>query len=254
MDVIMVYLFIVGLFFGSFFNCIANRLSKNESIIRPASHCENCKHELAWYELIPVFSYLFLKGKCKKCHTKLSIWYPLTEIATGLLFALSYLKFGFTIETLLSITIVSILIITFISDITYYIILDEVIFVGLIIMTILMFLNAGIEGVIKSFIGCSFIGGVMTLIKLIGDKAFKTESLGWGDIKLSLISGFILGIRLGTLYIFLGSLIALPFGIASSFKSKSRIIPFGPFLSVSLLVIYWFSPFFYSILNILLGV
>ena len=206
------------------------------------------------YELIPVFSYLFLKGKSKKCHTKLSIWYPLTEIATGLLFALSYLKFGFTIETLLSITIVSILIITFISDITYYIILDEVIFVGLIIMAILMFLNAGIEGVIKSFIGCSFIGGVMTLIKLIGDKAFKTESLGWGDIKLSLISGFILGIRLGTLYIFLGSLIALPFGIASSFKSKSRIIPFGPFLSVSLLVIYWFSPFFYSILNILLGV
>ena len=95
MDEIMVYLFIVGLFFGSFFNCIANRLSKNESIIRPASHCENCKHELAWYELIPVFSYLFLKGKCKKCHTKLSIWYPLTEIATGLLFALSYLKFGF---------------------------------------------------------------------------------------------------------------------------------------------------------------
>ena len=254
MDVIMVYLFIAGLFFGSFFNCVANRLSKNESIIRPGSHCENCKHELTWYELIPVFSYIFLKGKCKKCHTKLSIWYPLTEVLTGTLFALSYLRFGFTIETLISITIVSILITTFISDIQYYIILDEVIFVGLIIMIVLMYFNAGINGLIKCFIGCLFIGGIMTLIKLIGDKAFKTESLGWGDIKLSLIAGFILGIRLGAVYIFLGSLIALPFGIIFSLKSKLRIIPFGPFLSISLLVIYWFSPLFYSILNSLIGV
>lgn len=254
MDVIVVYLFIAGLFFGSFFNCIANRLSKNESIIRPGSHCENCKHELAWYELIPVFSYLFLKGKCKKCHTKLSIWYPLTEILTGILFALSYIRFGFTIETLISITIVSILIITFISDINYYIILDEVVFIGLIVMAGLMYFNASISGLIKSFIGSIFMGGIMTLIKFIGDKAFKTESLGWGDVKLSLIAGFILGIKLGTVYIFLGSLIALPFGIVSSFKSKTEIIPFGPFLSISLLVIYWFSPLFYSILNILLGV
>ena len=254
MDVIVVYLFIAGLFFGSFFNCIANRLSKNESIIRPGSHCENCKHELAWYELIPVFSYLFLKGKCKKCHTKLSIWYPLTELITGLLFAISYIRFGFTIETLISITIVSILITTFISDSKYYIILDEVIVVGLLFMVILMYFNAGISGLIKCFIGCLFIGIVMILIKLIGDKAFKMESLGWGDIKLSLIAGFILGIRLGAVYIFLGSLLALPFGLFYSFRNQSRIIPFGPFLSISLLTIYWFSPIFYSILNSLLGV
>ena len=254
MDVIVVYLFIAGLFFGSFFNCIANRLSKNESIIRPGSHCENCKHELSWYELIPVFSYIFLKGKCKKCRTKLSIWYPLTEIATGLLYAFSYMRFGFTIETLISITITSILITTFISDIKYYIILDEVIVVGLIIIIILMYFNAGLSGLAKCFIGSLFIGVVMTLIKLIGDKAFKTESLGWGDIKLSLIAGFILGIRLGAVYIFFGSLIALPFGIFFSFKQKSRIIPFGPFLSISLLVIYWLSPIFYSILNGLIGV
>ncbi len=254
MDVIVVYLFIAGLFFGSFFNCIANRLSKNESIIRPGSHCENCKHELAWYELIPVFSYLFLKGKCKRCHTKLSIWYPLTELITGVLFALSYMRFGFTIETLISITIVSILITTFISDSKYYIILDEVIVVGLLLMTILMYFNAGINGLIKCFVGCLFIGIVMLFIKLIGDKAFKTESLGWGDIKLSIIAGFILGIRLGAVYIFLGSLLALPFGLYYSFRNQSRIIPFGPFLSISLLTIYWFSPIFYSILNSLLGV
>lgn len=254
MDVIMVYLFIAGLFFGSFFNCIANRLSKNESIIRPGSHCENCKHKLAWYELIPVFSYIFLRGKCKKCHTKLSVWYPLSEISTGIFFALSYMRFGFTIETLISIVIVSILIITFISDIKYYVILDEVIIVGLMLMIVLMYFNAGLNGLSKCLIGCLFIGSVMTFIKLIGDKAFKTDSLGWGDVKLSLIAGFILGIRLGALYIFIASLIALPFGIIFALKSKSRIIPFGPFLSISLLVIYWFSPLFYSIINTWLGV
>jgi leader peptidase (prepilin peptidase)/N-methyltransferase len=254
MNVIMVYLFIAGLFFGSFYNCIAHRLSKNESIIRPGSHCENCKHELNWYELIPVFSYMFLRGRCKKCKTKLSIWYPLTEIITGMLFALSYYFFGFTFETLISITIVSILIITFISDINYYVILDEVIAIGLILLIVLMYFNAGFNGLIKCMIGALFLGVVMLLIKLIGDRAFKTESLGWGDVKLSIIAGFILGIRLGVLYIFLASLIALPIAFIFSIKNKSNVIPFGPFLSISLLLIYWFSPFFYSIINILIGV
>ena len=63
MDIIGIELFIIGLFFGSFFDCIANRLSKGESIIKPGSHCENCKHKLSWYELIPVFSFIFQKGR-----------------------------------------------------------------------------------------------------------------------------------------------------------------------------------------------
>lgn len=249
MDVILIYMILIGLFFGSFYNCVANRLSNNESIIKPGSHCDNCKRKLSWYELIPVFSYLFLHGKCGKCKVRLSIWYPLTEIATGILFALSYIKFGFSIETLISICIVSILIITFISDSKYYVILDEVIIIGLILLIILMYFNTGLYGVARGIIGSLFLGVVMLLVKLIGDKAFKTESLGWGDVKLSLIAGFILGIKLGAVYIFVGSLIALPFALISSLKNKSRIIPFGPFLSIALLVIYWFSPIFLNLLN-----
>ena len=89
MVIILLSLFIIGTFFGSFYCCIANRLSKNESIIRPGSHCENCNHRLTWYELIPVFSYIFLGGKCSKCKIKLSKEYLIAELATGLLFALS---------------------------------------------------------------------------------------------------------------------------------------------------------------------
>lgn len=253
MDVICAYLIIIGLFFGSFYNCLADRLCNNLSIIKPGSHCENCHKKLTWYELIPVFSYLFLKGKCSKCKTKLSLWYPITEIATGVLFALCYLRFGFSIETLISLIIVSILIITFISDLKYYIILDEVIFIGLFLLIILMYFNTGIMGVLHGLYGALLLGIIMLAIKIIGDISFKTESLGWGDIKLSLIAGFILGIRLGTIYIFIASLIALPFALISSYKSKTRIVPFGPFLSISLLIIYWFSPFFYDIINQLFG-
>ena len=77
---IYICLFIVGIVFGSFFNVVGLRLPKNESLISPRSHCVNCNHILDWYELIPVFSYLFLKGKCRKCKQKISMQYPLIEI------------------------------------------------------------------------------------------------------------------------------------------------------------------------------
>ena len=227
MDVIGIYLFIVGLFFGSFYNVVATRLPKNESIIKPGSHCENCKHRLTWYELIPVFSYIFLKGKCKKCKIKLSIQYPLVEILTGLLFMVSYLIFGVSYDTLISIVLVSLVILIFISDIKYYVILDE----ALIVAGVLLLLTNTLYGV------CLFI--IMLVVKLSGDKVFKKESLGWGDVKLSLIAGMVLGLYLGTVYIFLGAFIALPYSILLCIKKGNGMIPFGPFLGVSLLIVYW---------------
>ena len=80
MGVILLYLFLLGLFVGSFYNVVALRLCKNESIVFPGSHCVNCNHKLAWYELIPVFSYIGLRGKCKKCKIHISIEYPLIEL------------------------------------------------------------------------------------------------------------------------------------------------------------------------------
>lgn len=253
MWIIPLYLFIVGLFFGSFFNVCAERLSCNESIIKPGSHCENCNHQLSWYELIPVFSYIFQKGRCKYCHIKLSIQYPLTELITGLLYMCSYFIFGFTYNTLISLVVVSVVIITFISDSKYMVILDEVLITGEIFLPILIFLDGGINYLIHSILSGFILFGIMLLIKLFGDKTFKQESLGWGDVKLSLFAGSVLGIKLGIIYIFLASIIALPYALISTKKNKTNILPFGPFLVLSLIIIFWNSNLFNFLLNMLIG-
>lgn len=254
MGLIYVLLFIIGLVFGSFFNVIGLRLPKNESIIYPGSHCVNCNHKLNWYELIPVFSYLFLKGKCKKCKTKISIQYPLIEITNAFLYCISFKLFGFTWDTLLSIVVVSIVIITIISDCKYMVILDEVLIFGGIFSLIILFLMGGFTFTLRHIASGLVLFTVMLLVKIMGDKAFKQESLGWGDVKLTFVAGMILGFKLGLIYIFLGALIALPYAIYTTLKRNDGMIPFGPFLALSMLILFWNSGLFTNLINILIGV
>lgn len=254
MDLIGLYLFITGLFFGSFYLVVAERLSNNKSIIFPGSHCDNCNHKLRWYELIPVFSYIFLKGKCKKCFTKLSVLYPLTEIITGVLFVLSYYLNGISFETLTSIVLVSIVIIIMITDIKYMIILDEVLITGMVLFSLITYFGYGIEALCTCLLNSLILGIIMLLIKLLGDRAFKKESLGWGDVKLTFLAGYLLGIEMGFIYIFLGAFLALPYAIYVTIKKGEGLIPFGPFLVISILLIYWNLPLVEKIIHSLLGV
>ncbi|MBO1915012.1 prepilin peptidase, partial [Microvirga sp. 3-52] len=91
MDIVMGLLFFIyGIVFGSFFNVVGLRVPKKESIVSPPSHCTNCNRKLGVLDLVPVFSYIFLKGKCRGCQTKISFIYPFMEFATGVLFALAY--------------------------------------------------------------------------------------------------------------------------------------------------------------------
>lgn len=254
MVAICVYLFIFGLFLGSFYYVVGTRLPKNESIIFPRSHCVNCNHKLDWYELIPVFSYIFLKGKCRVCKKHISIQYPLVELTTGLLFAISYHLFGFSYETLISLVVSSIVIITIVSDCKYMVILDEVLAIGSLLILIIFFISSGLEFTIRHIVGGLLLFIIMLLVKLIGDKSFKQESLGWGDVKLTFVAGMLLGFKMGIIYIFLGAFIALPYAIYTTLKKNSSMIPFGPFLVVSMLFIYWNSSLFTIIINTLLGV
>ncbi len=250
---IMVYLFVIGLFFGSFFNCMADRLSNNKSIFFPGSHCDNCKHKLTWYELIPVFSYIFQGGKCSKCKVKLSILYPLSELLTGILFALSFYVFGFSYQTLTSIIVVSVFVTTLMSDAKYMIILDEILVAGIILFSIVDLFDAGLVDVASRFIYGLVLFSIMLLIKVFGDSAFKQESLGWGDIKLSFFVGLVLGIKLGILYIFFGAFLALPYAIFQSIRKKSNILPFGPFLVLAFLIIFMNMDLFNNFITRLYG-
>ena len=132
---VIVILFVLGLVMGSFFMVVGSRLPKNESIVKPRSHCDNCGHILKWYELIPVLSYVLQFGKCSRCHAKLSIMYPFIEVLNGFLFSLAYALYGFSYEMIAFLIISSILILVFVSDFQYMIILDEPLIIGSVIIS-----------------------------------------------------------------------------------------------------------------------
>ena len=249
---IAVYIFIMGLLFGSFYNVVGMRLPNNKSIIFPGSHCEKCNHKLSWYENIPLASYILLGGKCKNCHTKISIWYPAIELFTGMLFLISYYTFGLTPEFAIAIIISSLVSIIFVSDINYYIILDSPLIIGSILIIIIKLLTTTLTSTLLSIGSGVLIFAIMYSIMLLGNLIFKKESLGGGDIKLSFIAGLVLGPKLGIFYIIFGAFLAFPYAIYVTIRNKDNMLPFGPFLISSLLIIYLDYEFFLTFINTLL--
>lgn len=229
---------LLGAVLGSFYACMGYRIPNKISLIYPRSHCENCKKELKWYMNIPIFSYIFLKGKCAYCHKKINPLSFIVEVLTSVLFVCFYLRYAFSLHGIFAYILISVLSVTLISDINYYYISDRVIVISYILSLIsIIFQNK--EELVYLLIGsvCSFVFFFLT--KLIGDKVFKRESLGWGDVKLILLIGLCLGIFPTFVSIFLGSLLGLIFSI---FDSSKREIPFGPFLLIgSLIVLYFYS-------------
>ena len=120
--VILGLFFIYGIVLGSFFNVVGLRVPKKQSIALPPSSCTTCNRKLEIFDLIPVFSYLFLKGKCRGCGSKISFIYPFMEFMTGILFALSYYILGFSPELVVAILFISMLVIITVSDIAYMLI------------------------------------------------------------------------------------------------------------------------------------
>lgn len=230
--------FIFGAILGSFYNVVGYRLPKGESIVFPSSHCTNCGHKLRPYELVPIFSFLFLKCKCSKCKQKISWFYTIFEILTGLLFVLCYLIFKDSIiDLIISLTFVSMLIIIFVSDFHYLIIPDSVLLISSIILLVELIIKSGLSNFYIPLINgiISFI--VMYLIKLLGDFIFKKESMGGGDIKLLFVIGMVLGFPQALFSIFVGSLVGLPIAFIILLKKKDHIIPFGPLLGIGALIV-----------------
>ena len=242
--------FIFGLAFGSFFNVVGYRLPKKESLNFPPSHCTVCGHKLSFWETIPVISYLCLGGKCKTCKSKISWYYCFFELMTGFMFMLSYLKFGFSFNCFLSLSLVSVLIITIISDYKYFIIPDSIIILGIFLIGIGIFLNGslgqnsfnlleGLNDLVIS-LGHGFLTFLfMYFLKIIGDFLFGKEALGGGDIKLMFMVGMALEIPLSFFSVLLASIIALPFALFLTYKKEHHEIPFGPFLSIAVIFLFF---------------
>ena len=234
----LIVFFVFGLIFGSFYNVVGYRLPNNMSLINPPSHCPKCDHRLATLELIPVFSYLFQGGKCKNCKSKIAIFYPIFELFTGIVFALIYKIFGISIDTFIALVFSSMLLIIMISDILYMIIPDELLLFCGIVIFILKLVSGGINIILPTLLDMIIPFITLLIIKLLGDKAFKRESMGGGDIKLMIIFGMVLGWEVSIFTIVLASFIALPITIIINVinKNNDHELPFGPYLSIAALI------------------
>lgn len=234
-----VLVFVFGTLLGSFYNVVGYRLPKGLSLVKPSgSFCPKCNHSLRWYELVPIFSFLIQKGKCRKCKCNISLFYPCIELLTGILFTISYILFGFSPEFLIAAIISSFLVIVIVSDINYLEIPDEVTIFFSILVIVINFAFFGVSYGLRSILYALFLFGTMYLIMLVGNQLFKKESLGGGDIKLMFFVGTILNPINGMFQIFLSSFIALPISLYVYLKKKNKIIPFGPFILLALLIIY----------------
>lgn len=230
-------LFIIGVFLGSLYNIIGYRLPKKEVILYPSINHPDC-NKISLIGLLPVINYFILKIKYKK---NISLLNPAIELLSGLLFLVSYLYFGFTIQCLLSITFISMLLIIIVSDYNYMIICDEVLIVFLLLILIELYFIGGLGYVLKCLLNglVSFL--IMFLIKKLGDFLFKRESMGGGDIKLLFIFGLMFGIPMAFFSIFLSAIIALPISLVLLKSNSNHEIPFGPFLSISAIILLFYG-------------
>lgn len=237
--VYLIIFFILGLCFGSFYTVVGLRLPRKENFITSNSYCDVCHHQLSLLDMVPVLSFLFLKGKCRYCHEKIDTLSLSMEIFTGILFALAYIVFGISYELWIALGIVSMLIIISVSDMTYMVIPDEILifFTGYFLILICL-QNSVMEALIHILYGL-FLFGIMYGIMIFGNFLFHKESLGGGDIKMMFTFGVVLQPLVGVISIFLGSVLALPVSFILMKKRKQALIPFGPFLLIAFAFLYY---------------
>ena len=239
---ILVIIFIFGTMIGSFLNCLIWRLHKKETILG-RSYCPRCRHRIAWYDNIPVLSFLILSGRCRHCRGSISWQYPIVELVTGALFVVAFmlnheLVSGFRFLPLLKYWfIISVMIIVFIYDLRWYLILD---IVTLPACLVVFFLNLilGIEWQNMLFSG--IIGGGFFWLQFVVSRG---RWIGGGDIRLGLLMGLVLGwpgiITALTLAYFSGSIVGIGLIISGKKKMGSKI-PMGVFLSAAAIsVLFW---------------
>lgn len=232
-----IIMFIFGACFGSFYNVVGYRVPRGMSIIKPNSHCTTCNHELNIIDLFPILSYVFLRGKCRYCKSKVGLFYPIFEALTGLLFTICYLKYGFSYELAISLIFISMSLIIIISDYQTMIIPDSVLIVSIISIVIADLIGIGLVDTLIALLN-GFIALIcMYLLKLFGDLLFKKESMGGGDVKLMFVFGLVLGWPTAILAIFASSFIGLPVSLVMVAKSDSHEIPWGPFLTVAAVIL-----------------
>lgn len=226
--------FILGACFGSFFSVCIYRIPRKKSIVLPRSFCPKCEHLIPWYYNIPIISYLLLKGRCKYCKEKISGIYPVIEILSGIVFLLSFIKFGISIELPIYLAFFSLLIVGSFIDIEFELLPDVITIPGIILGLATSFLTIGIR---SSLIGGAIGAIVILAFAGLGRLLFKKEAMGGGDVKLLAMIGCFTGWVNVLWALFFGAIIGLIFGLL---RKKERL-SFGPFLGMGSFIVVIFG-------------
>ncbi|MBI2450407.1 MAG: prepilin peptidase [Candidatus Nealsonbacteria bacterium] len=240
-----IIVFIFGLIVGSFLNCVIYRLEQGSGFIKGRSFCPHCKHKLGFLDLIPVFSFIWLKGRCRYCKGKISIQYPLVEISTGLLFVLNFLRsdpaqtFAGSDLLISGFATIPFLVIIFVYDLKHYIIPDKMVYPAIGIALIYDFLRSDLPRRSDLFASAFGAAAFFTAIVLLS----RGKWMGAGDIKLAFLMGLMLGYPNILVALFLAFFIGAIMGaglIILGKKTMKSEVPFGPFLVLgTFIALFW---------------
>ncbi len=219
-----------GLLLGSFLNVCALRWPEDRSVIRPRSSCPGCGAAIAWYDNVPVLSWLLLRGRCRRCGAGISIQYPMVELATGLSWAGMVLLHGPEWEALRGAILLTLLLGIAVSDARFYIIPDQFSVGGAVLGFVLAFLPGGIDW-LQALAGAAVGFFLLWFVAWAGEKAFRKEAMGGGDIKMMALLGAFLGVPGVLLTLFLGSFLGAAIFGPISWKT-GKLVPFGIFLAL----------------------
>jgi len=244
--------FLSGSAVGSFLNVVADRLPRGESIISPPSHCPGCGRELSTWELFPIFSYLWLRGRCRTCDVVIPLRLFLMELGTGVLFALLFWRYGLSWELALAILYCCMFLVLLVVDIEHGILPNAIVYPGMVVAFVLAVVvqvvpwaagmrieNAIVPSLGKAAAGGAIGFGLLLIPALIYPLLTGKEGMGWGDVKLAGLIGLVVGFPLVLVAMFLaiisGGLVAAILLLLKR-KGGKDAIPFGPFLAVAAII------------------
>jgi leader peptidase (prepilin peptidase)/N-methyltransferase len=226
----VLYAGLLGLAIGSFLNVCIFRLPAGLSVVSPRSRCPRCERPIPWHENIPVLSYILLRGRCRGCGQRISLQYPLVELATGAIWAAMALRYGPSLAGFSSAVFLTLLLGIALTDAREYIIPNEFSLGGLLLGLGFAAVPGGMP-LVRSVLGAALGFGCLYLVALIGRWVFRKEAMGGGDIKMMAMVGAFLGPAGAVLTIFLGALLGtLIFGPIA--LATRRLVPFGIFLAL----------------------
>jgi len=246
---------ILGVAVGSFLNVCIDRLPRNESILNPPSHCEACHHRLTVKDLIPIFSYLWLKGRCGYCHAAIPKRVFWVELAMGIIFLFLYWWCGLSVELAVMAFYACLFTIIFVVDLEKGLILNKVVYTGMAVA--LLVAGFVYQPWLMSWslpsIAISAIGGGIGFVLFLLIAIISRGGMGWGDVKLAALIGLTTGFPLIFIALLIGAILGGVVAvvlIVTKKKKRKETIPFGPFLSLATVVtLLWGS----QILNWYLG-